>query len=129
MAKNRKNQPAAVRFGPALKAFVLCVLIGGSGVGYVWQKSQIKQLGDQIKQREQRFVELDNQNKKLRDQLAMLRSPAQLSERVQKLNLGLAMPQPNQVWRLAEPALTAPVPENAPGQAIASASSTGLAMH
>ena len=52
MAKNRKHQSAAIRFGPALKAFLLCVLIGGSAVGYVWQKSQIEQLGDQIKQRE-----------------------------------------------------------------------------
>jgi cell division protein FtsB len=129
MAKNRKNQSAAVRFGPALKAFLLCVLIGGSGVGYVWQKSQIKQLGDQIKAREQRFAELEQQNQKLRDHLAMLRSPAQLKERVLKLNLGLAMPQPNQVWTLAEPVLTPPATVDAPAQSIASSSETGLAMH
>jgi hypothetical protein len=36
MAKNRKNQAAAIRFGPALKASFLCLLIGGSAVGYVW---------------------------------------------------------------------------------------------
>lgn len=128
MAKNRKNQSAAVRFGPALKAFVLCVLIGGSGVGYVWQKSQINELGRQIKQRELRLGELDGQNKKLRDQLAMLRSPAQLNEKVQKLNLGLAMPQPNQVWRLAEP-VVAPSAVNSTIQTIASSPETGLAMH
>jgi hypothetical protein len=45
MAKNRKYQSAAVRFGPALKAFLLCAVIGGSGVGYVWQKSQIDAKG------------------------------------------------------------------------------------
>ena len=129
MAKNRKNQSAAVRFGPALKAFVLCVLIGGSGVGYVWQKSQINELGRQIKQREQRLVELDGQNKKLRDQLAMLRSPAQLNVKVQKLNLGLAMPQPNQVWLLAEPAATPPAAVNGAVPTIASAPETGLAWH
>ena len=44
----------------------------------------------------------------------MLRSPAQLKERVQKLNLGLAMPQPNQVWPLAEPVLTPPATVDAP---------------
>jgi hypothetical protein len=129
MAKNRKNQSAAVRFGPALKAFVLCVLIGGSGVGYVWQKSQINELGRQIKQRELKLSELDNQNKKLRDQFAMLRSPAQLNEKVQKLNLGLAMPQPNQVWRLAEPVVSPPAAVNAPVQSIASSPEAGLALH
>jgi len=129
MAKNRKNRSAAVRFGPALKAFVLCALIGGSGVGYVWQKSQIKQLGDQIKQREHLLENLDDQNKKLRGQLATLRSPAQLNDRVQKLNLGLAMPQPNQVWRLAEPVLTPPAAVEAAVRTIASSPETGLAMH
>jgi len=44
MAKNRRNQAVTVRFGPALKAFALCALIGGAGVGYVWQKSQINEL-------------------------------------------------------------------------------------
>ncbi|MFO1512469.1 MAG: hypothetical protein U1F83_06070 [Verrucomicrobiota bacterium] len=129
MAKNRKNQSAAVRFGPALKAFVLCVLIGGSGVGYVWQKSQISELGRQINQRELRLAELDGQNKKLRDQLAKLRSPAQLKESVQKLNLGLAMPQPNQVWLLAEPALTPPAVANTQVETIAASPEAGLAMH
>jgi cell division protein FtsL len=129
MAKNRKNQSAAVRFGPALKAFLLCVLIGGSGVGYVWQKSQIKQLADQVTQREQQYKELSQQNQRLRDHLAKLRSPEQLMERVQKLNLGLARPQPNQVWTLAEPVLTPPATVDAPAQSIASSSETGLAMH
>ena len=55
MAKNRKHQSAAVRFGPALKAFLLCALIGGSGVGYVWQKSRIEELSKQIKEREQKL--------------------------------------------------------------------------
>ena len=45
MARNRKYQSAAIRFGPALKALLLCLLIGGSGVGYVWQKDQIIRLG------------------------------------------------------------------------------------
>ena len=103
MAKNRKYQSAAVRFGPALKAFLLCAVIGGSGVGYVWQKSQIDELGRQIKRRETRLGELQGQNKKLRDQLQMLRSPKPLEKRVRDLNLGLSQVQPEQVRRLAEP--------------------------
>ena len=30
MAANRKSQSAAIRFGPVLKALLLCLLIGGS---------------------------------------------------------------------------------------------------
>jgi len=106
MAKNRKYQSAAIRFGPALKAFLLCLLIGGSGVGYVWQKSQIYELGKMIKQRENRLGELRDQNKKLSDQLAMLRSPRKLEERVRELNLGLGQPRPASVIRLLEPVPT-----------------------
>lgn len=106
MAKNRKYQSAAVRFGPALKAFLLCAVIGGSGVGYVWQKSQIHELGRQIKTRETRLADLQVQNKKLRDQLQMLRSPKPLEKRVRDLNLGLGPLQPGQVWRLPEPSTT-----------------------
>jgi cell division protein FtsL len=89
-----------------LKAFLLCVLIGGSAVGYVWQKSQINELGRQMAQRERRLDELENQNQKFRDQLATLRSPARINERVRELQLGLVVPQPHQVWRLPEPELS-----------------------
>ena len=94
MARNRKHQSAAIRFGPALKAFLLCLIIGGSGVGYVWQKTQIYDLGQQIRKRETRLAELQESNKKLRDQLAMLRSPANLERRAgpRELNLGLSRP-------------------------------------
>jgi hypothetical protein len=104
MARNRKNQSAAIRFGPAVKAFVLCVLIGGSGVGYVWEKSQIIELGRQIQKREVRYRELLQQNDKLKKQLATLRSPPYLEARIKELNLGLTAPQPSQVLRLPEPA-------------------------
>jgi hypothetical protein len=107
MAKNRKYQPAATRFGPAIKAFLLCLLIGGSGVGYVWQKSQIDELGRQMLKRERRLGVLQNQNKKLKDQLAMLRSPGNIDQRVRELNLGLGQPQPAQIWRVIEPPMPA----------------------
>src|SRR2546425_11202496 len=105
MARNRKYQSgqAGIRFGPALKALLLCLLIGGSGVGYVWQKNQIYELGQQIKKREQRLAQMQDQNEKLRRQLAMLRSPAALDARAKELNLGLGLPQPTQVRRLPEP--------------------------
>jgi hypothetical protein len=102
MAKNRKAQSAAVRFGPAIKAFLLCVLIGGAGVGYVWQKSQIQYWSGEIKKRETRLAELQRQNKIRADQLAALISPPALDARVKKLNLGLAQPPLSQIVRLVE---------------------------
>ena len=108
MARNIKYQSAANRFGPALKAFLLCLLIGGSGVGYVWQKDQISQLGQQIKKRELRLADLENQSEKLRKQLATMRSPRFLERRIQELGLGLLPPQQTQVWRLPEPARDLP---------------------
>jgi uncharacterized protein involved in exopolysaccharide biosynthesis len=112
MAKNRKNQSAAIRFGPALKALFLCLLIAGSAVGYVWQKNQIYQLGQQRGQREIRLKRLQNDNQKLSDQLSILRSPPILDRRARELNLGLAPAQPMQVLRLAEPAYAPPENKN-----------------
>lgn len=103
MARNRKNESVALRFGPALKAFGLCVLLGGAAVGYVWQKSQIDELGRQIREREIKLSETREQNKKLRDHLAILRSPARLEQKLAELKLGLVLPKPVDVWRVSEP--------------------------
>jgi hypothetical protein len=129
MAKNRKYQSASVRFIPAIKAFLLCLLIGGTGVGYVWQKGQIDELGRQINAREGRLAKLRDLNKKLGDQLAMLRSPAKLEQRVRELNLGLGQPQPAQVWRVPEP-LPGPLPlaNNDSARRLASRQSRAPAM-
>jgi cell division protein FtsB len=104
MAKNRKNQAAAIRFGPALKASFFILLIGGSAVGFVWQKSQIDQLGLQIAGREQQIKQFKLNNLKLKTLVADLQSPVSLDQRVKSLNLGLAPAQPGQVVRLNEAA-------------------------
>ena len=110
MARNRKYQSAAIRFGPAIKALLLCLLIGGSGVGYVWQKNQIFQLGQQIKKREICLEKLMDQNEKLKNQLGTMRTVQYLEKRIKELNLGLAAPQPSMVWRLVEPPRESPKP-------------------
>ena len=102
MAKNRKNQAAAIRFGPALKASFLCLIIGGSAVGYVWQKNEINRLGQQILEREKRLMQTQNDNKRLGDQIAILHSPVMLDRRAKELNLGLVPAQPLQVVRIVE---------------------------
>jgi cell division protein FtsB len=103
MARNRKNQSAAIRFGPALKACLVCFFIVVCCLGYVWQKRQIDELGQQIKKREVHLAELRAQNDKLKKQMATLLSPQALDLRVQELKLGLAQPRPEMIWRLPEP--------------------------
>jgi len=110
MAKNRKYQSAAIRFGPVLKVILLCSLFCGSGVGYVWQKSQIAELGQQKLKRELRLAELGRQNEKLKKQLAAMRSPLYLETRIKELNLGLVAARPAQVWSLKEPTAEGPKP-------------------
>lgn len=106
MSKNRKNQAAAIRFGPVIKVLLLCSLFCGSAVGFVWQKSQIYQLGKQISEEKSHLMRLRVDNKKLADQLADLRSVVALDHRAS--SLGLAPAQPMQIVRLPEPA-AAPV--------------------
>ena len=103
MARNRKYQSTATRFGPALKAFLLCLLIGGSGVGYGWQKSQIAELGKQRLKAEQKLAALLKDNAQLTTQLNTMRLPASLEKSNVDMKLGLVRPQPSQFWRLPEP--------------------------
>ncbi|HEX3628651.1 MAG TPA: septum formation initiator family protein [Verrucomicrobiae bacterium] len=107
MPKLKKNQSAVIRLGPVLKVVFLCFLIAGSAVGYVWQKSQIYQLGRQISQCEIHLSQLKSDNQRMADQLAILRSPMMLDQRARQLNLGLAPAQPGQVYRLPEPVIAA----------------------
>jgi hypothetical protein len=123
MAKNRKNQAAAIRFAPALKASFLCLLIGGSAVGYVWQKNEIYRLGQHISQREAKLKQLRIDNNNLKDQLGILHSPPMLDQRVKELQLGLAPATPLQVVRLAE---TPVAPEKSSPRQIASRPAHGL---
>ena len=117
MARNRKYKTAAIRFGPALKALLLCLLIGGSGVGYVWQKNQIYQLGQQRRQREMRLGLLQEQNAKLSRQLQTMRLPQSLERRIQELGLGLGPPQLSQVLLLPEPVAEPAGPGSSPNSA------------
>jgi cell division protein FtsB len=103
MAKNRKNQAAAIHFGSVFKVVLLCFLFCGSAVGYVWQKGEIARLGRQISEREKHLEQLKKDNKAVSDQLAVMHSPVMLDQRVRELKLGLAPVQPGQKILLAEP--------------------------
>ena len=126
MAGNRKKQSAAIRFGPALKALFVCMLIAGSALGYVWQKNEIYRLSQRIRQDELRLKQMADGNEKLRVKLADLRSPLMLDQRVHELNLGLAPAQPLQVWRLPEPPAAPPEGCRSAGQLAAQQTSAPL---
>ena len=102
MSKNRKNQSAEIRFGPVLKVVLLCSLIGGSAIGYVWQKNQIDRLGAQIREREKSLAKMKRDNEDLASRISFLHSPVMIDRRAKELNLGLAPATPMQVVRLAE---------------------------
>ena len=102
MARNRKNISGAVRLGPALRAFLLCLFIGGSGIGYVWQKNEIHSLGEQIKKSEVQLAELHRKNRMKSDQVAALCTPRALELGIRKWNLGLVRPPVSQILRLVD---------------------------
>jgi hypothetical protein len=115
MAKNRKNSAGGgVRFGPAVKAFFICLLIGSLGVTFVWQKRQIYSLGVKTEQLEKRLATLKRENEMRRQQMAMLHSLPYLDARVKELKLGLGVPTPDQILTLVEGSVARIAPRNAP---------------
>jgi cell division protein FtsB len=108
MGRNRKNG-SNVRLVPAMWAAVICLLLGSSAIGYVYQKNQIIELGRQIQKSEQRLTVLRDNNAKLRKQLLTLQSGVYLEKRVKELNLGLVQPVQSQILTLVEMPPTAPL--------------------
>ena len=105
-----------IRFGPALKASFLCLLIAGSAIGFVWQKNEIKHLERQIADREKQRDQLIKDNRVMSDQLAAMRSPVMLDQRVRELKLGLAPAQPGQKFLLVEPVSASADKKSSPQQ-------------
>ena len=113
MRNHRRNQSGAVRFVPALKAVLLCALIGGFCVGYVMQKNKIFELGQQAGSRQARLDRLKKDNQDLGSTLANLQRPTHLARRVTDLKLGLGQPLPQQIIWINEPLASPPRNTNA----------------
>jgi cell division protein FtsB len=107
MAGNRKQQSAAAHFSTVLKVVLLCTLIGGSAIGYVWQKSEISRLDKAIRAAEKNLSQMQNDNRALTLQIEVLKSPVMIDRRVKELNLGLQPAQPAQKVILAESQISA----------------------
>lgn len=104
MGKNRKRSADAVRLrqlGVILLLGVACAAVGG---GYVYQKKVIYKLGRDIKQQEIAVEESRRRNMQLEAQVAQLKSPAALEERVRAFQLNLVPPSQHQIIRVGAPA-------------------------
>ena len=101
-SRNRRRGEVSLSVGSWIKAVTLCLLLGGTAMGYVWQKSQIHQLGTAVRKKEVRLDLLVGENERWRQMRAEMRSTQKLYERVRKLGLGLTMPTPEQVLRLSD---------------------------
>jgi hypothetical protein len=92
-----------------MKATLICALLGGSAIGYVYQKNQIFELGRQIQKSEQRLNAARDSNAKYQKALLTMQSATLLEKRVRELNLGLVQPAQSQILTLIEvPATVAP---------------------
>jgi hypothetical protein len=107
MARNRKAHSTAIRLGPALKAVIICLLLGASSVGYVLQKNKILELSYQIGEQQKRLKRLESENTLRAAQYRDLLSPNKLEARLKRFHLGLSLPNPgeNRVIWLTEPTL------------------------
>ena len=101
-ARNRKRKEAQISIGSWVKALSFCVVLGGLAMGYVWQKSQIHQIGILLNKKEVRLELLKGENERWSQMRAEMRSTQKLYERVNKLGLGLMMPTPEQVLKLSD---------------------------
>ena len=101
-ARNRKRKEAQLSIGSWVKALSFCVVLGGLAMGYVWQKSQIHQIGILLNKKEVRLDLLKGENERWSQMRAEMRSTQKLYERVNKLGLGLVMPTPEQVLKLSD---------------------------
>ena len=117
MGRNRKNG-SATWLVPGAKAALICLLLGGSAIGYVYQKNQLFELGRQIQKSQQQLEALNESNARLQRSLLTLQSTVYLENRVRELKLQLAPPAQNQI-------LT--IPELPPGSALTPKSRTLMA--
>src|SRR2546422_6687217 len=103
MSRNRRTHGSMLRFAPGVKAFLLCALIGGSGIVYVWQKDQIVGLNEHRRQLELKLEQARRQNDLLLKTLAGLQDRGEVEMRLRQMNLGLVAPQQEQIVHLLEP--------------------------
>ena len=102
MWRRVQSRNEVIGAGWIAKAVVVCLFVGGSCAGYLWQKSQVHQLGQEIRGLERELDQLVKGNEVLRQRYSVLASPPELDRRVEQFGLDLRSPAPEQILRLRE---------------------------
>lgn len=97
------NKSNSVNATTIAKVLALSLFLGGSGVGYVYQKGQIQGLQKQEATNELKIDELSRRSENLKVRLAGVTSRVRLELAGRQFQLGLQMPEPGRVITLQEP--------------------------
>ncbi len=100
MVKNSRE--GAIVANWFVKALIVCLFVGLSSVGYLWQKSQVHRLGQQIRTLEKELDRLEKSNETLRQRYSTLMSQSELRRRVKEYDLKLREPAPEQILRIKD---------------------------
>lgn len=100
----RKRQNA-VQASTIAKVVALGIFLGGSGVGYVFQKSQISGLYRQKDANAEAIHELEQRRNKIKFAIEQQTTRDRLLEAARRFNLPLLEPPPERVITLNEPAI------------------------
>ena len=114
MATNRRRDSEAVRVGTLVRAILACAVISGLGIGYVRQRSQQLELGQQITELERRRERAEQTLAIQRVTLSTLTSRPELLAKVRRFNLGLSNATPAQRLYLTLPAAIPALAASAP---------------
>lgn len=114
MATNRRRDSEAVRVGTLVKAIVVCAVIAGLGIGYVRQRSQQLELGQQITELERRRERAEQTLAIQRVTLSTLTSRPELLAKVRRFGLGLTNAAPSQRLYVVVPSGPAAQPSPVP---------------
>jgi len=85
-----------------VKAVFVCLFVGCSCAGYLWQKSQVHKLGQLMRGLESDLERLGKGNDVLLQRYSVLVSNPVLEQQVEKYGLDLRSPAPEQILRLRE---------------------------
>jgi cell division protein FtsL len=98
MAQQRlKEQRSEVRLATAVKAILICLLIGGVAIGYVLQSHENLRLNEELGTLEREHQKLKAESHRLENQLQDLHAPANIERMVVAHGLDLVRSRPGQV--------------------------------
>ena len=121
----RKEKKAGPPTASIVFVGLLCFFVVAAGGGYLWNKSQIHTLGEQMRGYETRLENAKRYRMTLERAYATNCSPAYLEMRVKRMRLEIGPPQPDQIVRLPERAGDEQDEKLLAGRAISAAAEEG----